>query len=262
MIRALRTAATGMAAQEMMVDTISNNLANINTTGFKKAKAEFQDLIYHNQRAIGAENVQGVSRPTEIQIGHGTASVSIQKMFSQGDVTATDNPLDIAIDGDGFFQIIRNDGELSYTRDGTFKLSADGRMVTSDGWLMEPEVSIPADAREIQVSQDGVISVVSGSEVAPVEIGRIELARFINPAGLKNLGGNLYAPTASSGEPITATPGSEQLGNLRQGYLELSNVQVVEEMVNLIVAQRAYEINSKAIRTTEEMLTTASNLRR
>lgn len=262
MIRALRTAATGMAAQELLVDTISNNLANINTSGFKKAKVEFQDLLYQTQRAIGATDEQGSNIPTEIQIGHGTNPVSVQKIFSQGDITATQNSLDLAIDGDGFFQVLRTDGSVAYTRDGSLKLAADGRVVTSDGLVLEPEVTIPADAIEISISQDGVISTRSGTDIDPTEIGRIELARFINPAGLENIGGNLYLPTVASGEPLTSTPGTEELGTVRQGFLEMSNVAVVEEMVNLIVAQRAYEINSKTIRTAEEMLNTAGNLRR
>ncbi len=262
MLRALRTAATGMFAQELMVDTISNNLANINTTGFKKSKVEFQDLLYQNQRSIGAANVQGVNIPTEIQIGHGTQPVSVQKMFFQGDIAQTDNPLDIAIDGNGFFQVIRNDGTFGYTRDGSFKISGDGRIVTSDGLVLEPEITIPQDAQEIHISLDGVVSVRTAGDVAPVEIGRIELVRFMNPAGLESIGGNIYLPTAASGEPITGTPGTENFGTLRQGFLEMSNVQVVEEMVNLIVAQRAYEINSRAIRTSDEMLNIAGNLRR
>ncbi|RME01613.1 MAG: flagellar basal-body rod protein FlgG [Calditrichaeota bacterium] len=262
MIRALRTAATGMLAQELLVDTISNNLANINTTGFKKAKVEFQDLLYQNQRAIGAANLQGVNIPTEIQIGHGTNPVSVHKMFSQGDISATENPLDLAIDGNGFFQVIRNDGSIGYTRDGSFKISGDGRIVTADGLVLEPEINIPADAQEIHVSLDGVVSVKTSGDIAPVEVGRIELAKFVNPAGLESIGGNIYLPTVASGEPLTGSPGTENLGTLRQGFLEMSNVQVVEEMVNLIVAQRAYEINSKAIRTADEMLNIAGSLRR
>lgn len=262
MVRALRTAATGMYAQELHVDTISNNLANINTTGYKKAKVEFQDLLYQTQRAIGAANVQGVNIPTEIQIGHGTNPVSVQKLFSQGDINATGNPLDLAIDGEGFFQVIRNDGTIGYTRDGTFKLSGDGRIVNSDGFVLEPEISLPADTLEVHISRDGVVSAKTSGDLAPVELGRIELARFMNPAGLESIGGNIYLPTVASGDPITGTPGEQNMGTLRQGFLEMSNVQVVEEMINLIIAQRAYEINSKAIRTAEEMLNTAGNLRR
>ncbi len=263
MLRALRTAATGMFAQELQVDTISNNLANVNTTGYKKAKIEFQDLLYQTRRALGVANTQGVNIPTEVQIGHGTAAGSVQKMFSQGDVNATDNPLDVAIDGDGFFQILKNDGRIVYTRDGSFKVSADGRLVTSGGYVLEPEITLPADTISINISLSGVVSVTtSGDSSDPIEVGRFELVRFMNPAGLESLGGNLYQATIASGEPFVGTPGTDNIGRLRQGYLEMSNVQVVEEMINMIVAQRAYEINSKSVRTAEEMLTTASNLRR
>lgn len=262
MIRALRTAATGMFAQELYVDTIANNLANVNTTGFKKAKVEFQDLLYETQRAVGARNDQGVSNPTEIQIGHGTNPVSVQKMFGQGDITPTENPLDLAIDGNGFFQVVRSDGTLAYTRDGTFKVSADGRVVTADGLLLEPEIQLPQETTEININLEGVLSVRLAGETEPQEIGQIQLVRFINPAGLENLGGNLFVPTAASGEPLVADPGSDGTGTIRQGYTEMSNVQIVEEMVAMIVAQRAYEINSKTVKTVEEMLQTATNISR
>ncbi|KAA3661311.1 MAG: flagellar basal-body rod protein FlgG [Calditrichaeota bacterium] len=262
MIRALRTAATGMFAQEMQIDTISNNLANVNTTGYKKAKIEFQDLLYQNRRAIGVANIQGVNTPTEIQIGHGTAAVSVQKSFSQGDINVTENPLDLAIDGNGFFQLLRNDGTIAYTRDGSFKLAADGRIINSDGLVLEPEATLPADTQSVRIAKDGVISVLTAGETEAIEIGRIEFARFINPAGLENLCANLYKATEAAGEPIIGSPGAENFGTVRQGNLEMSNVQVVEEMINMIIAQRAYEINSKAIRTSEDMLNIASNLRR
>lgn len=262
MIRALRTAATGMYAQELQIDTIANNLANVNTTGYKKAKIEFQDLIYQNRRAIGVANVQGVTTPTEIQIGHGTSAVSVQKSFSQGDINSTENPLDLAIDGNGFFQVLRNDGTIAYSRDGALKIASDGRIVTSDGLVLEPEITLPADTQNIRVALDGVVSVLTAGENDAIEVGRIELARFINPAGLENLGGNLYKATEASGEPILGNAESENFGTIRQGFVEMSNVQVVEEMINMIVAQRAYEINSKAIRTSEEMINIATNLRR
>ena len=262
MIRALRTAATGMFAQELFVDTIANNLANVNTTGFKKAKVEFQDLLYETNRAIGATNAQGTTIPAEIQIGHGTNPVSVQKMFSQGDINNTENPLDLAIDGNGFFQVVRGDGTLAYTRDGTFKVSSDGRLVTSDGLLLEPEVQLPQETTEINISLDGVISARLAGETEPQEVGQIQLARFINPAGLESMGGNLYLPTVSSGEALVSNPGTDGTGTIRQGFAEMSNVQVVEEMVAMIVAQRAYEINSKTIMTVEEMLRTATNISR
>ncbi len=262
MIRALRTAATGMYAQELFVDTVANNLANLNTTGFKKAKVEFQDLLYQTQRAVGAQNAQGATVPVEIQIGHGTRPVAVQKIFSQGDMSATNNALDIAIDGNGFLQVLRTDGTVAYTRDGALKLSADGRLVTSDGLALEPEIVLPPDTQEISISPEGVISVKVAGETEAQEVGQIELARFVNPAGLKSTGSNLYEETAASGQPFLGTPGSEGFGRVMQGYLELSNVDIVEEMVSMIIAQRAYEINSKAIKTAEEMLSIANDLRR
>jgi len=197
-----------------------------------------------------------------MQIGHGTRTVAVQKIFSQGDTTQTSNPLDLAIEGNGFFQILQPDGTLAYTRDGAFKLSGDGRLVTTDGFLLQPELTLPADTTEISVSPEGIVSVKVVGESEAQQVGQLELAKFINPAGLKNLGANLLQPTPASGEPIIGIPGSDGFWKILQGYLELSNVEVVEELVNMIVAQRAYEINSKAIRTAEEMLNIANNLRR
>ncbi|MCD6165147.1 flagellar basal-body rod protein FlgG [bacterium] len=262
MIRALRTAATGMYAQQLSVDVISNNLANINTTGFKRSKVEFQDLLYQTIKTPGSGSNLGNVSETEIQIGHGTKPVAVLKIFSQGDMKPTENPLDLAIDGNGFFQIIMPDGTRAYTRDGTFKLSAEGQLVTSDGLLLEPEISLPLDTVSINISSDGVVSALVVGSTEPEVIGQLELAKFVNPAGLKSIGRNLYLQTAASGEPMIGTPDSEGYGRLMQGYQEMSNVDVVEEMVNLIVAQRAYEINSKAIRTAEEMLSATTNLTR
>jgi flagellar basal-body rod protein FlgG len=262
MISALRTAATGMYAQELSVEVISNNLANINTTGFKRSKVEFQDLLYQTIESAGTENDVSNATNADIQVGHGTKPVAVLKLFSQGDVNPTNNPLDLAIDGNGFFQILSPDGNILFTRDGTFKLSADGQIVTSDGLPLQPSLSIPADTEQIHISTEGIISVLTVGSDAPEEIGQFDLAKFVNPAGLKSLGRNLYAQTVSSGEPQFGTPDSEGYGRLMQGYLELSNVDVVEEMINLIVAQRAYEINSKAIKTSEEMLSMANNLSR
>ena len=262
MIRALRTAAAGMFAQQLYVDTIANNLANVNTTAFKKDKVEFQDLLYQSVELDNGEPSGGEGTSSQIQIGAGVQPAAIQKMFSQGDLTPTQNALDIVIEGNGFFQIIRPDDSIAYSRDGTFKLSSDGRIVNSDGFVLEPALSIPQDSTDIQISADGTVRVLLAGEVEPQEVGQIELVRFINPAGLKNLGGNLYEATVSSGNPVIGTPAFEGFGGLRQGYLEMSNVKVVEEMVNMILAQRAYEINSKVIRTAEEMLSTANNLQR
>ncbi|MDZ7260809.1 MAG: flagellar basal-body rod protein FlgG [candidate division KSB1 bacterium] len=262
MMRALQTAATGMYAQELYVDTIANNLANVNTTGFKKSQIEFQDLLYQTLRTAGAPTAQGIVSPTELQVGLGTRPVSVHKIFSQGAMSPTNNPLDLAIQGNGFFQILQPDGSIAYTRDGAFKLSSDGKIVTSTGLLLEPEISLPAETTEINIAADGKVSVVLAGETRPQEVGQIELVKFLNPTGLKSIGQNLYLATSASGEPILATPGTEGLGQLSQGFLEVSNVQVVEEMVNMIAAQRAYEINSKTIRIAEEMLSQATNLRR
>ncbi|NQS98261.1 MAG: flagellar basal-body rod protein FlgG [candidate division Zixibacteria bacterium] len=262
MIRALFSAASGMYAQQLSVDTIANNLANVNTTGYKKAVVEFQDLIYQTLRAAGTSGSAGVVVPTELQVGHGVRPVSVQKNFSQGPPRSTENPLDVAILGRGFFQINMPDGTVSYSRDGTFKLNNEGAIVTSDGFYLEPELTIPLDTTSINLSNDGMVSVLVVGSVEPQEVGQIELAKFINPGGLKNIGQNLFFPTEASGEPILGTPGTEGFGQVNQGFLEGSNVKVVEEMVNMIVAQRAYELNSKAIRTSEEMLQMANNIKR
>lgn len=262
MIRALFSAASGMYAQQLGVDTIANNLANVNTTGYKKSKVEFQDLIYQSLRAAGSSSVEGVMVPTELQVGHGVRPVAVQKSFSQGAPRATENPLDMAIMGNGFFQISMPDGTTNYSRDGSFKINSEGAIVTSDGFYLEPEISIPVDTTSVNISNDGIVSVlVVGSNEAQ-EVGQVEMAKFINPGGLKNVGQNMYVPTEASGEPVLGTPGTEGYGQLNQGYLEGSNVQVVEEMVNMIVAQRAYELNSKSIRTSEEMLQMANNIKR
>ena len=262
MIRALRTAATGMYAQELFVDVISNNLANVNTTGFKRSKVEFQDLLYQTLQSPGVERGRANATNQEIQIGHGTRAVAVVKQFSQGDVSNTNNPLDLAIEGDGFFQVLLSDGTVAYTRDGAFKLNSEGQLVTSDGLLVQPNITLPADTESVNISTDGVVSVKTTGETEPQIVGQLELAKFLNPAGLKSIGRNLYLPTVASGEPQFGVPESEGFGRIMQGYLELSNVDVVEEMVNLIIAQRSYEINSKAIRTAEEMLSTANNLQR
>ena len=262
MSRAMRTAATGMLAQQLNVDTIANNLANVNTTGFKRSKIEFQDLLYQTVRRAGISSMQGAEVPVELQIGYGVRPVATQRIFSQGDITQTNNALDLSIEGDGFFQIMRPDGTVCYTRDGAFKLSADGQIVTSDGFALEPEFTFPDGTTEIHITRDGVVSVLVVGENMAQEVGQIELAKFINPAGLKALGRNLFAVTGASGDPLIGVPGTEGLGMLSQGFLELSNVEVVEEMVNMIIAQRAYEISAKAVQTAEDMSSMANNLRR
>ncbi len=262
MMRSLWTAASGMQAQVLNIDVISNNLANVNTTGFKRGRADFQDLLYETISHAGVASSAGTKVPTGIQVGHGTRSVAIQKIFMQGDYQYTKNELDMAIEGDGFFQILQPNGEVAYTRAGAFKLSSDGQIVTSDGFLMEPEISIPTDSTAISVGTDGTVSVLQAGQTAPSEIGTIELVRFVNPAGLNSIGRNLYLSTSASGEPVTGTAGEDGFGTMAQGYLEMSNVSVLDEMVNMITAQRAYEINSKAIQAADEMLQMANNIKR
>jgi flagellar basal-body rod protein FlgG len=251
-----------MQAQELNIDVISNNLANVNTSGFKKSRAEFQDLLYESMRPAGAASSADTTVPTGIQMGHGTRPSAVQKMFSQGDFQNTQNELDWAIEGDGFFQIELPNGDTGYSRSGEFKLDADGRIVNPDGFPLIPEITVPTDTISISVGLDGTVSVVQAGDATPVEIGNIQLARFVNPAGLRSLGKNLYSPTNASGDEITGTPGEEGLGTMAQGFLEMSNVSVVDEMVNMITAQRAYETNSKVITTADEMLQMANNLKR
>ncbi len=262
MIRSLWTSATGMQAQALNLDVIANNLANVNTAGFKKSRAEFQDLLYETLRPAGTASSQDTQVPAGIQIGHGTRPSTVLKIFSQGNMENTKNELDLAIEGDGFFQIILPNGETAYTRDGSFKLDSDGRIVNSDGFALEPEISIPSDALSISVGIDGTVSVLQAGDSTPSEIGTIELARFVNPAGLISTGRNLYITSEASGDEMTGTPGEDGLGSIAQGFLEMSNVSVVDEMVSMITAQRAYEINSKAIQTSDDMLQIANNLKR
>lgn len=262
MIRSLYSAATGMEAQKLNIDVISNNLANVNTVGFKKGRADFQDLLYQTLSEPGAASAEGTVIPSGIQVGLGVKPVAVQKIFQQGDFMSTGNPLDLVIEGDGFFQVLQPDGTVSYTRSGAFKLDNEGRVVNSDGYPIEPPITIPASTLNITVGSDGKVSVLQAGSTTPTEIGQIELARFINPSGLKALGKNLFQPTGSSGEATTGNPSAEGLGTLSQGFLEMSNVNVVEEMVNMIISQRAYEVTSKAVQASDEMLQTANNLKR
>ena len=262
MIRSLWTSATGMQAQELNIDVISNNLANVNTSGFKKSRAEFQDLLYESLRPAGAASSADTTIPTGVQLGHGARPSAVQKMFSQGDFQNTDNELDWAIEGDGFFQIELPDGDTSYSRCGEFKLDADGRIVNADGFLLVPQLTVPTDTVSITVGMDGTVSVIEADDPIPREIGTIQLARFVNPAGLRSLGKNLFVPTLGSGDEIIGTPGQDGFGTIAQGFLERSNVSVVDEMVNMITAQRAYETNSKVIQTADDMLQMANNLKR
>ena len=262
MIRAIWIAASGMEAQQLNVDVISNNLANVNTTGFKRSRADFQDLLYQNFRTAGTASSSSTQVPTGMQLGQGTRPVAIQKIFIQGDYQQTQNELDVAIDGKGFFQVLQPNGDVAYTRSGAFKLDSEGRIVTSDGYLLEPEITIPSDTLNIAVGSDGTVSVLQSGQTESAEVGTIELAMFANPAGLNSIGRSLYVPTSASGEATTGTPGSSGFGTISQGYLELSNVSVVEEMVNMIIGQRAYEVNSKAIQTADGMLQMANNVSR
>lgn len=262
MIKALRTAASGMIAQQMNIDTIANNLANINTTGFKKSSVEFQDVLYEKIRRAGTLLTSLNMIPTHLEVGYGTKPVATSRQFSAGDLNPTDNPLDIAIQGGGMFQITLPDGTLSYTRDGSLKVSNDGRLVTSDGFFLEPEITLPQDTIAVSIGIDGRVQVTLPGQIEPQEIGQMELAKFINPGGLEAIGHNLFRATAASGDPILGVPSENGFGETAQGYLELSNVEIVDEMVKMIIAQRAYETNSKAIQTADEMSQIANNLRR
>jgi flagellar basal-body rod protein FlgG len=262
MIRALWTAASGMQAQQKNIDVVANNLANVNTTGFKRSRADFQDLVYQNLKSSGAPSTSTTQVPSGIQIGLGTRLAAVTKMFSAGDLTQTGNELDIAIEGDGFFQVLQPDGTIGYTRAGSFKRDSTGRVVTSDGNPLQPEIVIPANATKINIGNDGTVSVTQAGQSATTSLGTIQLALFPNPAGLSSQGKNLYQTTDASGTATTGTPGQNGLGTIAQGLIEMSNVSVAEEMVQMIVGQRAYEVNSKAVQASDEMLQTANNLRR
>lgn len=262
MLRSLRTAALGMAAQQLNIDNIANNLANVNTTGYKKSSVEFQDLLYETIHSGSIGGKDDKEKPTEIQIGMGNKPVSTFRSFSQGGIEETGNPLDIAINGKGFFQILRADGSYAYTRDGSFQINSKGNLVTASGLSVYPEIDIPEGVSGINISQDGVISVIIQGQPDSEEIGQLELVNFMNPAGLRAIGGNLYEQTEASGMPSYGLPAEQGLGNIVQGYLEKSNVDVVQEMINLIVSQRAYEINSKVVKTSDEILAMTNNLKR
>ena len=262
MIRALWTAASGMQAQQKNLDVVANNLANVNTTGFKKSRADFQDLMYQNLKTSGAPSTNATQVPTGIQIGLGTRLAAVTKIFTTGDFTQTGNELDMAIEGDGFYQIQLPDGGTGYSRSGAFKKDSTGRVVTSDGYPLLPAISIPSNATKVNIGNDGTVSVMQAGQNTPTQVGNIQLASFSNPSGLSAQGKNLFLPTDASGAATTGTPGQTGLGTIAQGFLEMSNVSVMEEMVNMIVGQRAYEINSKAVQASDEMLQTANNLRR
>jgi len=262
MDKTLTTAATGLSAQQRFVEVIANNLANVNTPGYKKVRPEFQDLLYETVRPMGATTAAGVEPLPDVQIGSGTELVATTRQFSQGTVTETGNRLDVAINGEGFFQVLRPDNTIAYTRDGSFTVNRNGEIVTSQGYFLEPRITIPDNATEIRISRDGIVTaMLDGNQTDEREIGRIMLVRFVNPAGLRSIGDNLFLATTASGVPIEEQPGTNNTGELIQGHLESSNVDLVQEMVNMIIAQRAYEINSKSVQTADTILGTAVNLK-
>jgi flagellar basal-body rod protein FlgG len=251
---ALWVSKSGLEAQDQTIATIANNLANVNTTGFKKGRAIFEDLIYQNLRQAGAQSTANSQIPTGINMGTGVHLVATEKLFAQGGMQNTQNSLDVAIEGAGFMTVIMPDGSLAYTRDGNLKLNNSGQIVTSNGYLIQPTMTIPAQTENITIGNDGTVSVMVAGNTAPSVLGNIQLTSFINPAGLQPIGQNLFLETQASGNPLTDNPGSSGLGTLLQGNLEASNVNVVEELVNMIQAQRSYEITAKSIQTVDSML--------
>jgi flagellar basal-body rod protein FlgG len=254
MIRSLWIAKTGLEAQQTQMDVISNNLANVSTNGFKRSRAVFEDLLYQNLRQPGAQSSQLTQIPSGLQIGTGVRPIAAERIHTQGNLQQTSNQLDVAIQGAGFFQVVLPDGTTGYTRDGSFQTDNQGQMVTSNGFPLQPSITIPANATSVTIGQDGVVSVTQPGTTAAVQVGSIQLATFINPAGLESMGQNLYQETGSSGAPLANVPGTNGTGTISQGYVETSNVNVVEELVNMIQAQRAYEINSKAVTVSDQML--------
>jgi flagellar basal-body rod protein FlgG len=253
-----------MTGQQFNIDTIANNLANVNTTGFKQMRADFEDLLYQTQVLAGTPATEATVIPTGVQVGHGVKPAATQKIFTQGALQSTGNTADLAIEGEGFFRVLQYDGTYGYTRDGSFKIDSNGQLVSSNGYKLMPEIVLPEGFvnDSLSISQDGRVTVkVAGSD-DPIEVGQIEIFRFVNPAGLESIGENLLKVTNASGEPIPGRPGFEGMGKTLQKFLEMSNVSVVKEMVNMIVAQRAYELNSRAIQTSDSMLATATSLKR
>lgn len=260
MIRSLWIAKTGLDAQQTNMDVITNNLANVSTNGFKRSRAVFEDLLYQTLRQPGASSSQQTTIPSGLMLGTGVRTISTEHNFAQGSLQKTDNSLDIAINGQGFFQIQMPDGTLAYSRDGSFQKDANGLVVTSSGYSLSPALTIPANATSVTIGRDGVVSILQAGNAAPTQIGNIQLAGFVNPGGLQSTGENLFIETASSGAPTPNTPGTNGTGLLNQGYVETSNVNVAEELVSMIQTQRAYEINSKAVTTSDQMLAKLSQL--
>ena len=260
MIRSLWIAKTGLDAQQTSMDVISNNLANVSTTGFKGSRAVFEDLLYQTIRQPGAQSSQQTQLPSGLQLGTGVRPVATERLFTQGNLQQTGNSKDVAIQGDGFFSVLMPDGSTAYTRDGSFQTDNQGQLVTASGFVIQPAITIPANAQSITVGIDGTVSITQPGSVNPVQVGSLQLSTFINNAGLQSLGGNLYAETAASGAPAANAPGTNGAGSLQQNYIETSNVNVAEELVNMIQTQRAYEMNSKAITTSDEMLQKLSQM--
>ncbi|MBI5918068.1 MAG: flagellar basal-body rod protein FlgG [Nitrosomonadales bacterium] len=254
MIRSLWISKTGLDAQQTQMDVIANNLANVNTNGFKRSRAVFEDLLYQTLRQPGAQSSQQTQIPSGLQIGTGVRPISAERIHTQGNLQQTGNNLDVAVNGAGFFSVLLPDGTTGYTRDGSFQTDNQGQLVTGNGYVVQPAITIPANTTSLTIGTDGIVSVTQAGVVAPVQLGQLQLTTFINSAGLQSQGGNIYVETASSGTPATSTPGVNGAGLLNQGYVETSNVNVVEEMVNMIQAQRAYEINSKSIQASDQML--------
>ncbi|MBZ8140145.1 flagellar basal body rod protein FlgG [Rubrivivax gelatinosus] len=254
MLRSLWIAKTGMEGQQTKLDVISNNLANVGTNGFKRGGVQFEDLMYQNLRQAGAASSEQSTLPIGLQVGLGVRAAGTTRNFTQGNLQQTGNSYDIAIKGNGFFQIQMPDGSTGYSRDGAFQVDNAGQLVTNQGYPVQPGITIPADAKTVTVADDGTVQVTTAGSATPATVGQLQLANFVNPAGLESLGQNLYAETAASGTPNTGTPGTNELGALQQGFVETSNVNVVEELVNMIATQRAYELNSKAIQTSDQML--------
>ncbi|MBO9428645.1 flagellar basal-body rod protein FlgG [Sulfitobacter sp. R18_1] len=261
-MRSLSIAATGMMAQQINVDTISNNIANMNTTGFKKMRPEFQDLLYQSHQRQGAlTSEEGTVKPVGVDVGLGVQAAGIVRVSTQGSLKATDNDLDMAIDGKGYFTVNMPDGSQAYTRAGAFQLSPEGMIVTTDGYEISPGITVPEDTVDIDINKEGTVMAFVGNEIEPVEIGQINLVTFVNEAGMKSIGNNLLQQTPASGDPIVANPGDPGVGMIRQGFVENSNVDIISEITNLISAQRAYEMNSKAVETTDQMMSTATQMR-
>jgi flagellar basal-body rod protein FlgG len=260
MIRSLWISKTGLDAQQTQMDVISNNLANVSTAGFKRSRAVFEDLLYQTIRQPGAQSSQQTQLPSGLQIGTGVHPVATERIFTQGNLQKTDNNLDVAIQGNGFLQVLLPDGTTAYTRDGSFQVDSAGQLVTASGYTVQPAITIPANAQSITIARDGTVSVTQPGVATPTQVGTLQLATFVNPVGLESKGENLFVETGASGTPSTNTPGTNGAGVLQQGYVETSNVNVVEELVNMIQTQRAYEMNSKAINTSDQMLQRLSQL--